>query len=200
MPRGTWAYLSLISLLAIAALACQASGEGFSGLWDIRYEVLYSTPGAVPVSSVTSIVENGTEISGSVSVNEPEPMDGTISGSSSSDSFNITMLLYRKNVAVIRLEGGRGDSGLLQGSFVAASSDGDAWRGNFLASLMNPDPYFLGNILTASTVDTTVDTTASEPAFRESTPSDIILPPTPIKDRFFEISYSRDTVYARPVM
>lgn len=198
MPRGTWALLGLISLFFLAAIAGHASGEGFSGLWDIRYEVLYSTPGAVPVSSVTSIVQNGTVISGSVSVDEPEPMNGTITGSADTASFDITMLLYRRDVAVIRLKGGQGNSSLLQGTFVAASSDGAAWRGNFIASMMNPDPYFLGKTLDA--VAPEADSTENEPTVRASTPSDIILPPAARDTKFFDISYTKDTVYPRPVM
>lgn len=179
---------ALIAMILISAVPVQAAG--ITGLWDIRYDVAWSTTSEMLGSTIVSIVQNGSAITGEAYIEEPEQMAGKIAGTSAPGGFEITATMYRKRVLIIALRGSSQDSGLLRGSFVAASSDGRAWRGSFIATLTNPDPGFLGNVTSMSgegvvEKEAPTATTGSGAA----------------KSRFFEIHYSRDeTIYPRPVM
>ncbi|MCQ8902583.1 MAG: hypothetical protein NQU42_00580 [Methanothrix sp.] len=177
---------ALIAMILISAVPVQAAG--ITGLWDFRYDVAWSTTSDMLGNSIISITHNGSAITGDAYIEEPEQMEGRITGIWAPEGFEIKATMYRKRILMISLKGSSQDSGLLRGSFVAASSDGRAWRGSFIATLTNPDPHFLGNV--TSIADKKEVGAGSEAA-----------PTTPAKSRFFEIHYSRDeTIYPRPVM
>ncbi|MGB9902618.1 hypothetical protein [Methanothrix sp.] len=179
---------ALIVMILVSVFPSQAAG--ITGLWDFRYDVAWSTTSDMLGGSILSIIQNGGVITGDAYIEEPEQMEGKITGTYAPEGFEITATMYRRRVLIISLKGSSQDSGLLRGSFVAASSDGRAWRGSFIATLTNPDPHFLGNITSISGNRESV-TESRETAVTAS----------PAKSRFFEIHYSRDeTIYPRPVM
>ncbi len=176
----------LFMLILLSLVSIQPVG-GVTGLWDFRYDVVWSTTSEMLGSSLISMVQNGSAITGSASIDEPEPMDGHITGIYTTEGFEISAVMYRRHLLIISMKGSASDSGLLKGSFVAASSDGKAWRGNFMATLTNPDPEFLKQRVAP---ETRIEE-QKEDATEEAAP----------KSRFFEIKYSRDeTIYPRPVM
>lgn len=182
---------ALIGVILILSVPVQA---GITGLWDFRYDVAWSTTSEMLGSSIISIIQNGSAISGDAYIEEPEQMEGRISGTYAPGGFEITATMYRKRILMISLRGSSQDSGLLRGSFVAASSDGKAWRGSFIATLTNPDPHFLGNATSIGDKNESTDEGAVESKASPATTA-------PAKSRFFEIHYSRDeTIYPRPVM
>lgn len=177
-------------LISILVSLLPAHAADITGLWDFRYDVAWSTTSDMLGSSIVSIVQNGSVISGDAYIEEPEQMEGRIAGTWAPDGFKITATMYRKRLLIISLKGSSQDSGILRGSFVAASSDGRAWRGSFIATLTNPDPSFLN--VTSMTAKN--EATAEPKAAPTTTGS-------AAKSRFFEIHYSRgETIYPRPVM
>lgn len=179
---------ALIAMILISLFPVQAAG--ISGLWDFRYDVAWSTTSDMLGSSIVSIIQNGSVITGDAYIEEPEQMNGKIAGTYyAPEGFEITATMYRKRILIISLKGSQ-DSGLLRGSFVAASSDGRAWRGSFIATLTNPDPDFLNVTLMSGKNESPVESKASTATTSSAA-----------KNRFFEIRYSRDeTIYPRPVM
>ncbi|MCX8206442.1 MAG: hypothetical protein N3G75_01230 [Methanothrix sp.] len=178
------------ALIAIILVSVFPANADITGLWDFRYDVAWSTTSEMLGSTIVSIVQNGSAISGDAYIEDPEHMEGKISGTWGPDGFQITATMYRKRILIISLKGTSQDSGILRGSFIAASSDGRAWRGGFIATLTNPDPNFLN--VTSMTDKNEV---AVEPKAAPTTTG------SAEKSRFFEIRYSRDeTIYPRPVM
>lgn len=178
---------ALIAMILISVFSAQAAG--ITGLWDFRYDVAWSTTSDMLGSSIISIVQNGSALTGDAYIEEPEQMAGKITGNYAPDGFEITAMMYRRRLLIISLKGSIQDSGMLRGSFVAASSDGRAWRGRFIATLTNPDPEFLRNVTSIAKNEVAAESKAAPNTT------------APAKSRFFEIHYSRDeTIYPRPVM
>jgi|GEM_PF-1672717 len=189
--------LWLFLLILLPQLAGQASGE-VSGLWNVGYNVEWSTPQSpLAESSVTSIFQNATVLNGKSSLGDQA--QGLLTGFDDGSSFNLITTFYIRPVLVMRMEGRR-ENDLLQGTFVAASADGKAWQGAFSASLINPDPAFLAvdapeaAPLAASQADVQIQTALTSPQQTQAAPE------TSQNSRFFDISYTRDTIYPRPVI
>ncbi|MBC7080130.1 MAG: hypothetical protein H5T42_06650 [Methanothrix sp.] len=177
-------------IAAILILSVPVHAAEITGLWDFRYDVAWSTTSEMLGSTIISIIQNGSVITGDAYIEEPEQMEGRITGTYAPEGFQISATMYRRHILIISLRGSSQDSGLLRGSFVAASSDGRAWRGSFIATLTNPDPRFLGNVTSVGEKNEVATESKAAPTTT-----------TPAKSRFFDIHYSRDeTIYPRPVM
>ncbi len=188
---------ALASLVLIAGLA--EANPDLTGLWAFRCEEDQISGDPLPLEDFTAaFFQAGSAISGACTGESPDPWNGMVTGRFDGSSLDMEVLLIQRPLTVARMNGVFNDSGLLVGTFVCSDEIGAGWKGSFSASLTSPnvslyepaisEPFSFVPIVSGGISD-----------FEEVT----MTPPieeAPTKRAVQVISYSRDTIYARPVM
>jgi hypothetical protein len=180
-------------LIAIAFAADVVLADDFTGLWETRYETAWSTGGQAPEIGQLAIFRNGNALSGMSSWDRRE---GSLNGVIDGNNFSVTSMILSRPVIAISLRGTRGQAGMLTGVYIAACSDGRAWRGEFIASLENADPSaFMPSSGSDATKSDGEAGSNQEPSLYQPTNAEIV-----DKSRYYEISSKKDVAFPRPVM
>jgi len=195
-------------LLILAALAYLmtittpglAEAEGaLTGLWTFRCEEDQTYGDPLTVGEFTAaIFHAGTILSGAATGGEANPWNGMVTGSYEEGRVDIEILLIREPLTVVRMAGGFQEPGDLVGTAVSSDERGSGWRGRFSATMKTPD---------TSLYQPAAKTPASFVPAVSGGISDFVemTLPAPVEEApkrrtVHVISYTRDTIYARPVM
>lgn len=184
-----------VCLLLVLLLLTGSSSSDVSGLWNVLFDndwhSGYVTP---PESCRLSLSQKENHLTGYWAVEAPELWNGVVEGVSREDEFEATLTVYGQQVVVMSLTGELSEDGLLQGSFVAATSKAGAWYGTFIAALMNEDPGLFDPVEVAPSWS--AETTSGVQGVTEG-----FTPRVQPSDRFYKIEYIRGgTIYPRPVI
>lgn len=188
----------LIFLLMATTPAIAENDTNLSGLWAFRCETDPSGD-SFPLEEFTAaLFMVGSAVSGACTGETPDPWNGMVTGRFDESGLDLEILLIKSPLMVARMIGFSNGSGVLAGSFACADEAGEGWTGTFSAIQTSPDT-------------TLYEPAASEPLtfvpavsggisdFEEETMT------TPVEEvsnkrEMQVISYTRDTIYARPVM
>jgi len=189
----------LIFLLTATSPAIAENDADLSGLWAFRCEEGQVSGGSFPLEEFTAaLFMMGSAVSGACTGETPDPWNGMVTGQFDENGLDLEILLIKSPLMVARMIGVSNGSGVLAGSFACTDETGEGWTGTF------------------SAIQTSPDTTLYEPAASEPLTfvpavsggiSDFEEEETtaPVEEKSNKreiqvISYSRDTIYARPVM
>jgi hypothetical protein len=187
----------LASLVLITGLA--EANPDLTGLWAFRCEEDQISGDPLPLEEFTAaLFQMGSALSGACTGETPNPWNGMVTGRFERSGLDMEVLLIQRPLTVARIAGIYNDSGVLGGTFVCSDETGSGWTGNFSASMTSPDttlyepavsePLSFVPIVSGGISDFEEETMAP-PAEEE-----------PKKREVQVISYTRDTIYARPVM
>jgi len=190
---------ALASLISITCTGLADADPDLTGLWSFRCEQDQASADPLPLVEFAAVLfQAGTALSGSCTGESPDPWNGMMTGLFEGNSIEQEMLLVQHPLTVARIIGISNDSGAIFGTFVCSDETGSGWTGRFNATLTSPD------------------TTLYEPAFSEpfsfvpavsggisDFEEETMTPPVeeaPKEREVQVISYTRDTIYSRPVM
>ena len=170
-----------------------------TGLWTFRCDEDLTSADPLPLAEFSAaIFMMGPAISGVCTGETPDPWNGLVTGRFEDGSLDLQVLLVQHPLTVARLTGAYNDSGSLAGTFVCSDETGSGWKGSFSSTLTSPEtslyepasseplsfaPAVSGGISDFEEVEMT-------PAVEEA----------PKAREVQVISYSRDTIYSRPVL
>ncbi|MGC9515857.1 hypothetical protein [Methanocrinis sp.] len=197
MIRNT--ILILASLILIAGAGIAENDAGLTGLWAFSCEADQISGDPLPLEEFSAaLFMMGPAISGACTGETPDPWNGMVTGRLDGSGLDLEILLIKRPLTAARMTGSSDDSGDIAGTFVCSDETGSGWTGSFSASMTSPE------------------TALYEPAASDPLPfvpavsggiSDFeevaMAPPAeeePKKRELQVISYTRDTIYARPVM
>ncbi|UEC43268.1 MAG: hypothetical protein METHAR1v1_1240025 [Methanothrix sp.] len=195
-------------LLILAALAylmtittpCLAEAEGdLTGLWTFRSEEDQTFGDPLTVGEFTAaIFHTGTILSGAATGGEADPWNGMVTGSYEEGWVDLQVLLIREPLTILRMAGGFQEPGDLVGTAVSSDERGSGWRGGFSATMKTPDTS-LYQPATKKPLSFVPTVSGGISDFTEmALPSPV--EEAPKRRTVHVISYTRDTIYARPVM
>ena len=187
---------ALASLVLITGLA--EANSDLTGLWAFRCEIDPSDD-PFPLGEFTAaLFQEGSAISGACAGESPDPWNGMVTGRFDGSRLDMEVLLIQRPLTVARIVGLSNVSSDLAGSFVCSDETGSGWKGRFSASMTSPntslfepavsEPVPFGPAVSGGISDFEEETMAA-PVEEE-----------PKKREVQVISYTRDTIYARPVM
>ena len=191
----------LAFLLAITSPALAENDADLSGIWAFRCEgkQVSGSVDPFPLEEFTAaLFMMGSAISGACTGETPDPWNGMVAGRFDGVSLDLEVLLIQRPLMVAMMTGTVNGSGAIAGTFVCSNETGAGWRGTFKASMTPPDtslyepaasePFTFVPIVSGGISDFEEETMAA--------PVEV----APKKRELQVISYSRDTIYARPVM
>ncbi len=190
---------ALASLILITSIGLAEADFDLTGLWAFRCEQDQISGNPLPLEEFTAaLFQAGSAISGACTGETPDPWNGMVTGHFEEGRLDMEVLLIQHPLTVARIAGMSSDSGVFVGTFVCSDETGSGWRGRFSASLTSPnttlyepavsEPFSFVPIVSGMLSDFEEETMA--PAVEEA----------PKKREVQVISYTRDTIYARPVM
>lgn len=189
----------LISLLTATSPALAGNDADLSGLWAFRCEEGQVSGGSFPLEEFSAaLFTAGSAISGACTGEAPDPWNGMVTGRFDESGLDLEILLVKSPLTVARMIGVPNGSGVFAGSFACTDETGEGWTGTFSAVQTSPDtslyepaasePLTFVPVVSGGISDFEEETTAA-PVEEESNEREMQV-----------ISYSRDTIYARPVM
>jgi hypothetical protein len=193
--RSLMRYIQMTLGFLFVLLIAQAShGSDPSGLWSLQLQGQWQIgETAPPESGELYIFQNGSLLSGYGTLDASEPWEAVLKGRGMGKSFDLILTVYQRPLVMIELFGEMTSDTKLQGSFVGATSRGSAWQGSFVGSLITSNPVFLPSETSQA---------EPEPKADEVKEAAVQSPSSQVqgKSRFYDIRYTRDTVYPRPVL
>jgi hypothetical protein len=188
----------LAFLLAVTSPALAENDADLSGIWAFRCEMDPSGD-PVPLGEFTAaLFMMGSALSGACTGETPNPWNGMVAGRFDGSSLDLDVLLIQRPLMVAKMTGNTTDSGAIAGTFVCSNETGVGWRGTFSASMTTPDtslyepaasePFTFVPVVSGGISDFEEETMAAP------------VEEAPKKREVQVISYTRDTIYARPVM
>lgn len=198
-PMTNNLHLIPAALAVILCIGAVDADPDLTGLWAFRCESDQIPADPLPlVEFSAAIFMMGPAISGACTGETPDPWNGMVTGRFEEGGLDVQVLLIQHPLTVARLIGAFNESGRLAGTFVCSDETGSGWKGNFSASLTSPDtslyepassePLSFAPVISGGISD--FEEVAMTPAVEEA----------PKARELQVISYSRDTIYARPVL
>ncbi len=193
--------LILASLVLISGPGLAENEVDLTGLWAFRCEEdqVSISGDPFPLEELSAVLfQMGSALSGACTGDLPDPWNGMITGRFEEGRFEVEVLLIRHPLTVARMTGSSADTGDIAGTFVCSDEIGSGWTGTFSAILTSPETS-LYEPASAETVSFVPVVSGGISDFEEVT----MAPPVeevPEKREVQVISYTRDTIYARPVM
>lgn len=189
----------LASLILITSTGIAEADTDLTGLWTFRCEQDQISGNPLPLEVFTmALFQAGSALSGACTGETPDPWNGMVTGQFEEDSLDMEVLLIRHPLTIARIAGMSNDPGDLAGIFVCSDETGSGWKGSFSATLTSPnttlyepalaEPFSFVPIVSGRLSD-----------FEEETMTPVV-EEAPKKRELQVISYTRDTIYARPVM
>lgn len=190
---------ALVYLMTMAGPVAAGNASDLTGLWTFRCEEdqIFGDP-LVMEEFTAAILQMGTILSGAATGGETEPWNGMVSGSLQEGRFEAEILLIRQPLAVAVITGIIQEPGDLAGTIVSSDERGRGWMGRFSATMTSPD---ISSYQPAAQKPVSFVPTISGGIsdFEELTlPAPV--EEAPKRRQIQVISYTRDTIYARPVM
>jgi hypothetical protein len=190
---------ALASLILITSPGLAEADFDLTGLWAFHCEQDQISGDPLPLEEFTvALFQAGPVLSGACTGETPDPWNGMVAGRFEEGGLDMEVLLIQHPLTVARIVGISNGSVLLVGTFVCSDETGSGWTGRFNATLTSPDitlyepatsePFSFVPIASGGISDFEEETIA--PAVEEA----------PKKREVQVISYTRDTIYARPVM
>ncbi len=190
---------ALTSLILITSTGLAEADPDLTGLWAFHCEQDQISEDPFPLKEFTAaLFQAGSALSGACTGETPDPWNGMVTGRFEDGGLDMEVLLIQRPLTVARMTGIYNDSGLLAGTFVCSDETGSGWRGRFSASLTSPntslyepavsEPFSFVPIVSGGISD-----------FEEETMAPVV-EEAPKKREVQVIGYTRDTIYARPVM
>ncbi len=190
---------ALTYLLAIAAPALAENDADLAGLWAFRCEEDQVSGDPFPLEEFTAaLFMMGSAISGACTGEIPDPWNGMVAGHFDGSSIDLEVLLIKSPLTVAKMTGIANDSTAIAGTFVCSDETGAGWTGSFSASMTTPDTsLFEPAAFEPLTFVPVVSGGISD--FEEET---MAAPVEEVSNKreMQVISYTRDTIYPRPVM
>ena len=198
MIRNTLLISAALTFLVLITGLAQADSD-ITGLWAFRCEGDQISGDPFPLEEFTAaLFMMESAISGACTGETPEPWNGMVTGRFDGSSLDLEVFLIQHPLTFARMNGISNGSGTLSGIFVCSDETGGSWKGTFSASMTSPDtslykpaasePFSFVPIVSGGISDFEEETMAT-PVEEE-----------PKKRELQVISYTRDTIYARPVM
>jgi hypothetical protein len=188
----------LTFLLAVTSPVIAENDSDITGLWAFRCEMDPSGDPFHMEEFTAALFMMGSAISGACTGETPDPWNGMVTGRFDGSSLDLEVLLIQRPLTVAKMTGNTTDSGAIAGTFVCSNETGEGWRGTFGASMTTPDtslyepavsePFAFIPVVSGGISDFEEETMAAP------------VEEAPKKREFQVISYTRDTIYARPVM
>ncbi len=188
----------LAFLLAITSPSLAENDVDLSGIWAFRCEM---DPPADPFpleKFTAALFMMESAISGACTGETPDPWNGMVTGRFEGSNLDMEVLLIQRPLTVAKMTGNATDSGAIAGTFVCSDETGAGWKGTFSASMTSPDtalyepaasePFTFVPVVSGGISDYEEETIAAP------------VEEGPAKRELQVISYTRDTIYARPVM
>ena len=198
MIRNNLLISAALTFLVLVTGLAEADGD-IAGLWAFRCEEDQISSDPFPLEEFTAaLFQKESAISGACTGETPDPWNGMVTGRFEGSNLDLEVLLIQRPLMVAKMTGISNGSGALTGSFVCSDETGAGWKGTFSASMTSPDtalyepavsePFSFVPIVSGGISDFEEETMAT-PVEEE-----------PKKRELQVISYTRDTIYARPVM
>lgn len=190
---------ALAYLVTITSPVAAGDGGALTGLWTFRCEddQIFGDP--LAIEEFTAVIfQMGTALSGACTGEEPDPWNGMVTGSLDEGQINLAILLIRQPLTVAMMTGWFEEPGDLVGTIVSSDERGSGWRGRFSATMTSPDTslYQPAAQEPVSFVPTISGGISDFEELMMTTPVE----EAPKRRQIQVISYTRDTIYARPVM
>ena len=191
--------LILAAVAAIVSMGIVSADPDLTGLWAFRCESDQTSADPFPLAEFSAaIFMMGPAISGVCTGEAPDPWNGMVTGRFEDGSLDVQLLLIQHPLTAARLTGAFNESGIISGTFVSSEETGSGWKGRFSATLTSPEtslyePASPSPLSSAPIVSGGISDFQEEmmtPAVEEA----------PKKRELQVISYSRDTIYSRPVL
>jgi hypothetical protein len=189
---------ALIYLMAVTSPALSGNDTDLAGLWAFRCERDQASDDFPLEEFTAAFFQIGSSISGACTGGSPEPWNGMVTGQFDGSNIELEVLVIQHPLTVARMAGITNDSTVIAGTFVCSDDTGAGWKGTFNASMTTPETALY-------------EPAASEPLsfvpavsggisdFEEETMAAPV-EEAPEKRDLQVISYTRDTIYALPVM
>jgi len=198
MIRNTLLISAALTFLVLVTGLAQADPD-IAGLWAFRCEEDRISGDPFPLEEfTTALFMMGSAISGACTGETPEPWNGMITGRFDGSSLDLEVLLIQRPLTFARMSGISNNSGTIAGTFVCSDETGAGWKGTFSASITSPEtslyepasaePFYFVPTISGGISDFEEETMATP------------VEEGPKKRELQVISYTRDTIYARPVM
>ena len=190
---------ALLYLVTMAGTAAAGETADLTGLWTFRCEEdqIFGDP-LVMEEFTAAILQRGTILSGAATGGETEPWNGMVTGQLQEGRFGAEILLIRQPLTIVVITGIIQEPGDLAGTIVSSDERGRGWRGRFSATMTSPD-ISLYQPAAQKPVSFVPAVSGGISDFEELTlPAPV--EEAPKRRQIQVISYTRDTIYARPVM
>lgn len=190
---------ALAYLILITSTGLAEADFDLTGLWAFHCEQDQISDDPLPLKEFTAaLFQAGSTLSGACTGESPDPWNGMVTGRFDRSSLDMEVLLIQRPLTVARIAGISNDSGVLAGTFVCSDETGSGWMGRFNASLTSPNTSFYEPATSVpSSFVPIVSGMLSD--FEEETMAPVV-EEAPKKREVQVIGYTRDTIYARPVM
>lgn len=191
--------LIVAALAAIFCIGIVDADSDLTGVWAFRCEEDQISADPLPLAEFTAaIFMMGSDLSGVCTGEIPEPWNGVVAGAFEEGIIDLQVLLIQHPLTVARISGVLNDSGDMAGTFVCSDETGSGWKGMFTATMTSPDTS-LYEPASSEPLSFVPAVSGGISDFEEETMASAV-EEAPRKRELQVISYSRDTIYARPVL